>query len=381
MTVETERIQSAAERLKDLPLLALPTDFPRPQGSHVVDASVTASLSPDAAKALLKLAVFTDEADSDDQPLPSAFHCLLTAFVVLLHRYTGDTDLLVASSSQVSTDPLLLRVPIEASDPFWAVLRRIQLAEREGEENAVPFDEVVKAVGKQPGAHQEGGGIPHRPLFRVRFFDETDDESSRITPFIRSTSPTTDLTIFVSRLNESTRKSLAPSISLRVSYNALLFTAARISFMLEQINQLLAIVSKNPLKHVGLIPLLTGSQKERLPDSTANLNWCDWKGAIPDIFTANARRWPDRTCVVQSSVDGNGPAEVTVKYTYSMILTASNIIAHRLLQNGIQREDVVMVYAHRSVELVVAVMGILKAGATFSVIGMYRFISMASKLI
>jgi L-aminoadipate-semialdehyde dehydrogenase len=63
------------------------------------------------------------------------------------------------------------------------------------------------------------------------------------------------------------------------------------------------------------------------------------------------------------------PAQFTITYTYAMILSAANIVAHRLLNGGIQREDVVMVYAHRSVELVVAVMGILKAGGTFSVIG------------
>jgi L-aminoadipate-semialdehyde dehydrogenase len=58
----------------------------------------------------------------------------------------------------------------------------------------------------------------------------------------------------------------------------------------------------------------------------------------------------------------------------------SNVLAHHLLQAGVQREEVVMVYAHRSVELVVAVMAILKIGATFSVIGssasLYSFVSL-----
>jgi L-aminoadipate-semialdehyde dehydrogenase len=142
--------------------------------------------------------------------------------------------------------------------------------------------------------------------------------------------------------------------------------------MLDQIAQLIAVVAKEPLKQIGFIPLLTFSQKDVLPDPIADLNWCDWKGAIPDIFTANARKWPDRACVVQSSPEGDGPAEITTTFTYSMILRASNTVAHKLLRAGIQREDVVMVYAHRSVELLVAVMGILKAGAIFSVIGERR---------
>jgi L-aminoadipate-semialdehyde dehydrogenase len=57
-------------------------------------------------------------------------------------------------------------------------------------------------------------------------------------------------------------------------------------------------------------------------------------------------------------------------YTYGQIHRAANTLAHHLITGGVQREEVVMVYAHRSVDLVVAVMAVLKAGATFSVIGM-----------
>jgi len=62
-------------------------------------------------------------------------------------------------------------------------------------------------------------------------------------------------------------------------------------------------------------------------------------------------------------------AQTSVIYTYGQIRRAANTLAHHLIAGGIQREEVVMVYAHRSVELVVAVMAVLKAGATFSVIG------------
>ncbi|EGE04943.1 L-aminoadipate-semialdehyde dehydrogenase [Trichophyton equinum CBS 127.97] len=56
------------------------------------------------------------------------------------------------------------------------------------------------------------------------------------------------------------------------------------------------------------------------------------------------------------------------EFTYRQIHEASNILGHHLVQSGVERGDVVMVYAHRGVDLVIAVMGILKAGATFSVI-------------
>jgi L-aminoadipate-semialdehyde dehydrogenase len=125
---------------------------------------------------------------------------------------------------------------------------------------------------------------------------------------------------------------------------------------------------------VGSIPLLTPRQSTQLPDLTANLNWCDWKGAITDVFSLNARQWPYRPCVIQSfpATTLDEPQEKQA-YTYSTIRRVSNILAHHLLQGGIQREEVVMVYAYRSVELV-AITAILKAGAIFSIIGSLSFI-------
>ena len=55
-------------------------------------------------------------------------------------------------------------------------------------------------------------------------------------------------------------------------------------------------------------------------------------------------------------------------FTYQMIHFASNVVAHHLLHSGIERGDIVTIYAHRGVDLVVAIMGVLKSGATFSVI-------------
>ncbi|KAG8626485.1 hypothetical protein KVT40_005430 [Elsinoe batatas] len=100
------------------------------------------------------------------------------------------------------------------------------------------------------------------------------------------------------------------------------------------------------------------------PDPTSDLHWSDFKGPIHEIFAGNAEKHPDRPCVVETA------SSTTPKrtFTYKDINEASNVVAHHLVQSGIQRGEVVMVYAHRGVDLVVAVMGVLKAGATFSVI-------------
>lgn len=375
---EDDRLSRVLSRLQNLPSISLPTDYPRPSGAHkLIEAAHFAELSEQTALSLLKLALYNDgrenEDDDDDDSVlsvrpPSAFHLLLSAFAVLLHRYTGDTDLLIGSSSATAPDPLILRISVDPNDPFWAVVRRVQHVEKQAEADALPFETITRALSRTRTDPSE----PSRPLFRVRFFDETDKPKAS---FIHSTSLTSDLTVYVTRPPASTRSSLAPRISLRILYNSLLFTSSRISSVVEQLSVLLRKVASNPLAPIGAVPLLTPSQRAKLPDPTADLNWCDWKGAITDVFSKNAQQWPDRLCIIQNypSERLSEPQE-RVTYSYGTIRRAANVLAHHLLRGGIKREEVVMVYAHRSVELTVAVMGILKAGAIFSVIGWYAFI-------
>ncbi|KAJ7096683.1 alpha-aminoadipate reductase Lys1p [Mycena belliarum] len=362
------RLARVLSRLQNLPSIALPTDYPRPSGSNkLVEAAHLAELSDQTSLALLKLALYDEndeerieeDGDSKTKP-PSAFHLLLAAFTVLLHRYTGDTDLVIGSSSPTARDPLVLRMSLDPTDPFWSVVRRVQHVEQEAEADALPFEIITKELNKNK---DEAATVP---LFRVRFFDETDDPTEN---FIRSTSLTSDLTVFVTRQLASTRASLAPRISLRILYNSLLFAPERIVSIIDQLSVLLRKVATAPLSPVGSIPLLTSSQRAKLPDPVGDLNWCDWKGAITDVFSRNAVKSPDRPCVVQSIPAASlSDMQEKVTFSYGAIRHASNILAHHLIKGGVQREEVVMVYAHRSVDLVVAVMAVLKAGATFSVI-------------
>ncbi|KAL1301752.1 hypothetical protein AAFC00_005953 [Neodothiora populina] len=101
------------------------------------------------------------------------------------------------------------------------------------------------------------------------------------------------------------------------------------------------------------------------PDPTSDLQWSDYKGAIHEIFARNAATYPERTCVVETASSTSPERKV---FTYKHINEASNILAHHFVSSGVQRGEVIMIYAHRGVDLVVAVMGVLKAGATFSVL-------------
>ncbi|CAD6887048.1 unnamed protein product [Tilletia controversa] len=417
------RLERWIARLQNLPSIALPSDYPRPANASAhVNALLSSHLSARARAALVKLALHDadladvdggadDDHDDDDDggvPAPTPFNLLLAAFAVLLHRYTGDTDLVIGSTSPRSGQPIIIRVPIEPGDSFWQLVRRVQAVEAEAEDDYIPYEDISQRI-EAARAEAAGDNALSAPIFRVRFFEEN---SSSASSFMKSTSLTSDLTFFVTRagihldsegvsganyLDSSStagtapgtprasdasfsgsqsnlRSSLIPDLSLHLAYNALLFSASRMKTILSQLSHLLLAAASNPSAAVGTLPLRTAAENEVLPDPKKDLEWCGFRGSITSIFERNAAAHPDRRCLIESlSGDPNAltlpaPASITREVTYAQLNRASNVLAHHLLKNGIEREDVVTIYAHRGVDLVVAILGTLKAGATFSVI-------------
>ncbi|RKU41013.1 putative NRPS-like protein biosynthetic cluster [Coniochaeta pulveracea] len=101
-----------------------------------------------------------------------------------------------------------------------------------------------------------------------------------------------------------------------------------------------------------------------LPDPTIDLDWSGYIGAIHEIFHKNALKTPDAPCVTETA-SSTTPER---RYTYKQIYEASNILANQLHEAGITNGDVVMIFAYRSVELIIAFMGTLASGATITVL-------------
>ncbi|EDO15610.1 hypothetical protein Kpol_1006p6 [Vanderwaltozyma polyspora DSM 70294] len=151
---------------------------------------------------------------------------------------------------------------------------------------------------------------------------------------------------------------------LEFNYNSLLFSDKRISILIDQFLNFITSITSDSNQIITQIPLLTSSSKDDIPDPTTNLGWCDFVGCIQDIFQDNAEKFPDRTCVVETP----SSSQLERIFTYQQINRTSNVVAHYLISTGIKRGDVVMIYSSRGVDLMVCVLGVLKAGATFSVI-------------
>ncbi|KAI9282272.1 L-aminoadipate-semialdehyde dehydrogenase [Sporodiniella umbellata] len=348
MVNATDNISIWKSRLQNLTDLLLPTDYPRPLPAQTVEEAQTFNFPE---KTLLSLVQASTESTR-----PTPFSIILAAFSVLLQRYTGDEEFAIGTSSS-SGNPLLLRLNIDPLNTFFRTIDIVTKVEQEALTQEVSFDQLYEAMYKDTDPESR------RPLCRVRFYNEIDTPSQQ---YLATTSASSDLTIFVSspKATNSLRASFLPDVSLRIVYNQILFSQKRIEYLFSQLVKIIDSGVKSKDLAVGKIPLSdSGDSGSPLPDPTSNLHWSLWRGAITDIFAENSHNYPDKTCIVESKYNNT-----TVRYSYNQINNASNLVAHHLLNNGIQREDVVMIYAYRGVDLVIAIMGVLRAGATFSVI-------------
>ncbi|KAI5841148.1 hypothetical protein DFP73DRAFT_481839 [Morchella snyderi] len=347
------RLARWEQRLRSLTTPTLATDYVRPDPPRVVEAVHSVAVPPAVRRALLQLGIL-----DGSNPVPP-FTVLLAAFAVLAARLAGDEDVALGTTAE-SKEPLVLRLAVPPGTTFVQVLAEVKKLEAQGAADSVPFSELTAHIQRQAKASAPPC------LFHLSLYHAPDAPSQQ---FLSSHESTTDLAIFVGHSPASAPASASlravpqvPDITLSAHYNQLLFSARRIAFVLDQLLQIVHVGASNPDISVWSIPLQTPEQAAVLPDPRSDLHWGAFRGAIHDIFSANARRHPDRECVVET-----GTAQTRV-FTYRHIDEASNILAHHLVARGIKRGDVVMVYAHRGVDLVVAVMGVLKAGATFSVI-------------
>ena len=100
------------------------------------------------------------------------------------------------------------------------------------------------------------------------------------------------------------------------------------------------------------------------PDPTSDLDFSASFEAIQDRFAENANKFGERLCVIETASSTSPQRE----FTYMHIHHASNVIAHHFLQHGIEKGEVIIIYAYRGVDLVIAILAVLKAGAAFSVV-------------
>jgi len=340
------------EHLEGAPaLLELPTDFTRPASQSYKGDHVEAKLPDSLARQLTNLS------NAENATL---FMTLLTAFKILLQRYTGQADIVVGTPmvnrSHIEVENLIgyflnnlaLRTNLSGDVTFRELLGRVRETTLGAYSNqGLPFERLVQEL--QP--HRDLSYTPIFQIFFNMFFDEgqfelANLETNSITQDEIEVGSKFDLTMYV-------RKS-ANEIYFSLVYKTALFRRDRMVEALDQYIQLLQHIVENPDSCISEFSLATPHANRVLPDPTASLS-DHWVGAVHTQFSKLARRYPTQTAITDSHSN----------WTYQELEARSNQLAHYLIANNIQPGTVVAIYGHRSASLVWAWLGILKAGAAF----------------
>ncbi|SJZ83675.1 non-ribosomal peptide synthase domain TIGR01720/amino acid adenylation domain-containing protein/thioester reductase domain-containing protein [Chitinophaga eiseniae] len=341
------------EKLEDTATLQLPIDFPRPatqstRGNtlyYEVDGTLTAGIHQ-----LCR------------QQGATLFMTMLAAFKVLLYRYSGQEDICVgspiANRTQQTIEPLIgffvntiaLRSNMAGNPDFLSLLKQVKATLLEAYQyQDAPFEKIVEAVVSDRD-------MSRTPLFQVMFILQNlpevphlqlDDVQVAMQPVANSTSKF-DLTVDVTTTDSGMR--------FRVEYCSDLYEEATIARMMEHYLVLLEAIVAAPSRPIGALPMLTVAEEKQLLQTFNNTaNMYPAGKAVIDLFEAQAQQTPDAAAVVF------GPEQ----YTYRQLNEKANQLAHYLRQKGVVENTLIPVCMSRSLDMITAIVGILKAGATY----------------
>jgi aspartate racemase len=339
-------------RLEGRPsLIDLPVDRPRPAVQSWRSGSLVRTLPDHVAQALASLS----RREGVD-----LFVTMLAAFQTFLGRYTGQEDLLVASAVHGRTHPdatgligcfannLVLRTDLSGDPTFVELLRRVQeTTEAAYAHQDLPFERVVQEVEPE-------WNLSHMPLAQVMFllqdaFERPFDRcglSAR--PLAIKGHTICDLTLTV--LKEGQR------LSARWEYNADLFDTPTVARMAGHFQTLLEGIVADPDRAIAALPLLTAEQRRQvLFDWNQTRTDDPRERCVHHEFEEQAERTPD--AIALDSAQG--------QLTYRDLNSRANQLAHYLRALGVGRNVLVGICLERSWELLVGMLGVLKAAGAY----------------
>ncbi|MFP2903721.1 non-ribosomal peptide synthetase [Pyxidicoccus sp. 3LFB2] len=333
--------------------LNLPTDRPRPRvrthagGKYAfrVDAAVLRQL-----RAL------------GGQEKASLFMVLLAGLQALLFRYTREPRISVgtyiANRNRPELEPLIgfflntlvLRTDLSANPTFRELLRRVvDVTLGAYAHQDVPFEKLLEELAPSRDTS-------FSPFFQVMMVLQNTPSASGSMGELR-----------LETLDISGESFVQFDLTLWLvehpdglegiwEYNRDLFDAATIERMVSHFQTLLASACALPDQRLAQLPLL--------PETERNQLLCEWNRTehafapgtcLHHLIEAHAERTPDATAVV----------DPRRRLTYGELNHRSNQLAHHLRSVGVGPERLVGIFLERSVDVVVAVLAVLKAGGTY----------------
>ncbi len=344
------------QRLEGAPeLLELPLDRPRPAQQSFNGTEFTMMLPKATADAVAELS---------RQHTCTHLMTLLAAFKVLLYRYSGAED--VSVGTPVSTrsraeledligffvNTMVLRTRLDGNESFAALLQRFKqqtLAAYQRKE--LPFDQVVQRLRPRRD-------LAYAPLFQVMFALQDGLELGKGLPELQ-----------VETIDQKRSKiqfdllvlafEQANGIKLVVEYNTDIFERTTVQRLMAHYARLLTLVTANPEQKVGDLDLLTPETRHQLLRQ-----WNETARALPAETVLAPILAQAAASPAAPAVFGETP-EPTSTLTYGRLGRDINRVATHLHNAGFGRGDVIGLCLSRTPNLVVALLGVLRAGAAY----------------
>ncbi len=332
------------------PLLELPTDRPRPMVQTFNGDAIPYALSKDLSEALSGLS---------RREGATLYMTLLAAFQLLMSRYTGRTDIVVggdtANRARIETEDLIgffvnmlvLRTNVDGDLTFNQLLRRVrEVALSAYAHQELPFEKLVEEL-------QVKRELSHNPLFQVMFTLQPNTRNLELSNVqleamsVRGRPAKFDLTLAL-------RETSGGLIGL-FEYNTDLFNKETIERLAGHFETLLQSIVAGPHQKVSALSILGDAECRLLDDWSLGQSAVLPVESMPELFEAQVSRTPDAVAVL----DENN------SLTYEELNKRANQLAHLLQSWGVGPDVLVALCIDRTVEMVIAILGVLKAGGAY----------------
>ncbi len=341
-----------------------PTDFPRPAMQSFDGETIGFSIPAARARNLKAVAAHQKA---------TLYMALLAVYSILMERYTGMDDILVGSPVAGRPHPGLRNIvgmfvntlvmrnfPTrdKSFDIFLEELKQRTLRAYENQD--YPFDQLVEQLDLKRD-------LSRNPLFDTMLVLQNIEiptielEHLRFNPYnFEQHTSTFDMTL--------TAAETAEGIDIEIEYCTRLFKRESMELLGQRFVRVVDEVVKNPEVFIGGIDLLSGKEKRRILE-VFNRTGLDYprQKTLHGLFEDQVERTPEAVALVGAAVTSffdRTPGE-DVSMNYSRLNHAAGAVARALLEKGIEPEQPVALVTHRSVEMMIAMLGVLKAGAAY----------------
>ncbi|NTX52306.1 condensation domain-containing protein, partial [Myxococcus sp. CA039A] len=342
------------QHLKTLPApLELPTDRQRPARQTYRGSRQFVTLPVALTRALKEVS---------QQEGATLFMTLLATFQTLMHRHSRQTDITVGSPIAGRNVPeletligffvntLVLRNDLGGNPTFRELLRRAkEVCMAAYAHQELPFEKLVEEL-------QPPRDLSRHPLFQVMFSFQNTPRQDLSMPGLQSTYLLVDPGSAKFDLLLELREDRPDEIFGWLEYNTDLFDVATIQRMRGHFYSLLGAVAANPDARLSELPLLTQEEQlQLLSDFQGQQDDFPRDVCLHSLIEAQARRTPDAEALrFEDSA-----------LSYAQLDSRSNQLAWHLRSLGARPGSLVGVCLERSLDLVVALLAVLKSGAAY----------------